>query len=74
MGTGNKDCIRCAEKDDMDHRFNRCINYRDINLYDSAHKLDTTMIFSDEIEMARPVIQRILSMWDLEHEKNTMRQ
>ena len=74
MGTGNKDCIRCAERDDMDHRINRCINYRDINLYDSAHKLDTTMIFSDEIEMVRPVIQRILSMWDLEHEKNTMRQ
>ena len=73
MGYGGKECGQCMVVDDVDHRVNWCGNYKHSNLCESQTKIDMEMLYCDDIEKIRPIIVRILSMWDLEHGKNSMK-
>ena len=61
---GNKPeiCSQCNVIDDENHRLNNCINFRDINFYDSDIKVDFRKVFSNDIDTLReilPSIQRV---------------
>ena len=73
MRYGGKDCKRCGTLDDENHRMKHCILYRNINLYDTDENGDFEGIFSNDVQKIRQIIQRILSMWDLGHGRNSMR-
>ena len=47
--------------------------YMHINRGKDAVKIDFGMIYSDKIGDVKPVINRILLLWDLEHGRNRMR-
>ena len=59
--------------DNEDHRINECIVYKGLNLVGTGRKCDFDMIYSEDKEKMVSVIVIILSMWDLEYGKNTMK-
>ena len=52
---------------------NHCPKYRSINRYDESVKINFGDIYSDEMEIAGPVIEAVLSMWDLANSRNKMK-
>ena len=73
MGYGSRECGRCMVMDDVDHRVNWCSEYKHTNLYESRTKIDIDMLHCDDVEVIKPIIVTVLSMWDLEHGKNIMK-
>ena len=73
MGYGSKECSQCMVVDDMDHRVNWCVAYKQTNLYESQTKIDINMLYYDDIEKIKPIVGVLLSMWDLEHGRNSMK-
>ena len=73
MGYGSRECSPCMVMDDVDHRVNWCSKYKHTNLYESQTKIGMNMLHCDDVELIGPIIVRVLSMWDLEHEKNIMK-
>ena len=73
MGYGDKNCGTCGVTDDECHRINYCSNWRDINLYESADKLNFELIYSENVQESLVVVDRILKMWDLGNGRNCMR-
>ena len=72
-GFGSKICGECNVEDDESHRMNHCPKYRSINRYDESVKINFGDIYSDEMEIAGPVIEAVLSMWDLANSRNKMK-
>ena len=73
MGYGGKKCTVCDVDDDEAHRINDCIRYRSINRYDDAEKIDFGKIYSDDVNDVIPVVEAILTVWDLENGKNSVK-
>ena len=73
MGSGIKSCNECGVNDDESHRINDCQKYRAINKFDHLVKVDFESIYSDELENLMPIVETILSLWDLGHNKNNMK-
>ena len=71
-GSKNRNCDKCGDLDNKDHRINHCILFRNINLYDSDTKIDYDMIYSNEIHTASKVVDVILKVWDLGSGRNAM--
>ena len=74
MKYGGKNCGKSQVTDDENHRVNGCELYKDINAYDSDEKVDFKLIYSDEMEQIKKVINIILTMWDLGCGKNEIRE
>ena len=74
MGYGGKYCHQCNAEDDEGHRINDCVRFRNINRHHKVEKIDFDKLYSDKLEHVLPVIKSILSMWDLEHGKNKMKE
>ena len=73
-GYGKKICTECNALDNEEHRINDCRKYDDTNLCNSANKKTYDDIYSEDEAKCFAVVDRILSMWDLENGKNNMRQ
>ena len=69
----DKNCPKCKSIDDVNHRMNNCILFRNINLFDSNDKVDYSLIYSDDLNDVLKVVTVILKMWDLGFGKNDMR-
>ena len=52
---------------------NECVKYRDVNWYDDQQKVPFDKIYSDEIDSVMPVVNAILTLWDLRNGKNKIR-
>ena len=74
MGYGGKGCVECGADDNEAHRINDCPKYSNINFYSQAEKIDFEKIYSDELSDVITVVNAILTIWDLEHGKNTVKQ
>ena len=72
-GYGSKMCNECNVEDNESHRMNHCPKYCSINKYDESVKVNFDDIYSDEHEIAGPVIEVVLSMWDLANGRNKMK-
>ena len=72
-GYGSKICDQCLIHDDEKHRMNECVKYRDVNWYDDHQKVSFDEIYSDEIDCVMPVVNSILTLWDLRNGKNKIR-
>ena len=72
-GYGSKICDECNVEDNESHRMNHCPKYRSINRYDESVKVNFGDIYSDELKIAGPVIEAVLSMWDLANGRNKMK-
>ena len=73
-GHGTKICDRCTVIDDENHRINDCVKWEATNLVNSSQKITFEDIYLDDNERCLKVVDKILSMWDLENGKNEMRQ
>ena len=74
MGYGGKLCNVCDVEDDETHRINACVKFGDLNRYRELDKIDFEMIYSDDWDKVMPVICSILSIWDLEHGRNKIKE
>ena len=72
-GYGGKMCAECKVLDDESHRVNDCVLYANVNLFSSDVRVDFSMIHSDDEEQIGKVIRAILSMWDLEYGRNSVK-
>ena len=72
-GYGGKMCGECRVLDDESHRINDCLTYRNVNLVDSDDRIDFSMIHSEDEEQIAKVVKVILSMWDLEYGRNSIK-
>ena len=73
MGYGGKMCRECAVVDDESHRINECRIFKGSNFCDTDEKTDFNMIYSEDAEQIQSVLKVVMSLWDLEHGKNSMR-
>ena len=73
-GFGTKMCNTCNVVDNEEHRINDCAKYKNINLFHSTKKITYDDIYSDDVANCYAIVERIVSMWDLENGKNEMRQ
>ena len=64
QGTLNQLCNRCDTIDNEHHRLNNCIRWRDINLYDTIEKVDFNMIYSNDIDVLRPILTKNETAWN----------
>ena len=71
-GYGDKMCDLCGMIDDEKHRMNECEKYKGVNHCDDQHKISFDDIYHDDMERVKPVIDSILTMWDLKNGKNKM--
>ena len=60
-------------EDNENHRINECVLYAEYNRLNSSEKIDFGEVYSDRADVAKPIIDAILSLWDLKHGKNKMR-
>ena len=58
-GSLKETCTQCNEIDDEDHRLNHCRKYQDINLYNSACKVNFNDVFSSNEQTVRNIIAHI---------------
>ena len=72
-GYGGKSCKRCKVEDNEQHRMNECPEWRGINRQNQNEPMDYNMIYSDDERSVSKVVERIISMWDLGNNKNSMR-
>ena len=72
-GFGTKTCTVCKVIDDEEHRINDCVKYQDVNLFHSTDKIKYGDIYSNDTAECFAVVERIISMWDLENGRNKMR-
>ena len=72
-GFGTKLCDTCNVCDDENHRINECIKWRGTNMYENNDSVDFNDIYSDDDGKCFQIVQKILSLWDLENGKNEMR-
>ena len=72
-GSGGKLCKECAVIDDEDHRINYCKKWETVNLYNAQDKIAFDDIYSKELDKCEAVINKILSVWDLDNGKNDIR-
>ena len=73
MKYGSKMCLDCDTVDDETHRINDCTKYRGVDGFEGREGINFEMIYSDNMCEAITVINTILSVWDLEHGKNTIK-
>ena len=73
MKYGGKMCLDCDMLDDEAHRINDCVKYRGVNRCDGGAKIDFEMIYSDVMSDAMTVVDAILTVWDLEYGKNSIK-
>ena len=73
MKYGSKMCLDCDTVDDETHRINDCTKYRGVDGSEGREGINFEMIYSDSMCEAITVINTILSVWDLEHGKNTIK-
>ena len=73
MGYGGKECTACNVIDDEAHRINDCFKYCVVNRYDKTEKIDFGKIYSDDVNDVMPVVEAILTVWDLENGKNSVK-
>ena len=72
-GYKSKLCTRCNVTDNEDHRMNNCPVWSDINLYGCDEKINFEDIHSDNEIESMTVVKKILEIWDLGNNKNSMR-
>ena len=72
-GYRTKLCPRCNVTDNEDHRMNYCPVWSDLNLYESNKKINFEDIHSDNELESMTVVKKILKIWDLGNNKNSMR-
>ena len=71
-GYGGKMCDLCCIHDDEKHRMNECVKFRSVNRCDDQLKISFDDIYYEDMERVKPVIDSILTMWDLKNGKNKM--
>ena len=72
-GTLDAVCNECKVKDDENHRLNYCKRYQSFNLYSNTQKANIDDIYSDDIEILRPIIKQIEKVWNTGTGNGTMR-
>ena len=71
-GYGSKMCRNCGVEDNETHRINDCQEWKEINYVNSAEKIDYNLIYSEDRDEIKKVVQQILSLWDLGNGRNCM--
>ena len=71
-GTMSLDCKTCKKIDDENHRLNHCKKIREINLYDSAHKVDFQDVYSNNLTTIKTIISHIDRLWNTRNSHGTM--
>ena len=71
-GTLREICDTCCCIDDEKHRLNLCVRWKDVNLFDSATKLNYDLIYSNVIVDIRTVMTQINKIWDTRNTCGTM--
>ena len=71
-GTIKEICDRCHCIDDENHRLNYCIKWRERNYYDETEKIDFDLVFSNDVEVLRPIMQGIEKLWNTRNAHGTM--
>ena len=70
---GDKICRTCNVEDNENHRINYCTVWSGINLSNKSEKIDFELIHSGDEKESIKVVKKIIEMWDLGNNKNTMR-
>ena len=72
-GHGTKMCDKCKVIDNEDHMINDCTKWEGVNLINKSQRISFNDIYLGNYEQCLEVVETILSLWDLENEKNEMR-
>ena len=70
---GDKTCKKCLAEDNENHRINVCPEWSNINLINETEKLDFDQIHSENEEESLKIVKKVIEMWDLGNNKNTMK-
>ena len=72
-GTMDELCKTCKVIDNENHRLNDCPVYKNVNLVDSQLKVDFKNVFSNDMNVFRPVIKQIEKIWDVHNAHGSMK-
>ena len=70
---GGKMCRDCNCVDNEDHRINSCLKWTGRNYSERDDKIIFDDIYSNDVEKCLTVVKSIVHLWDLENNKNEMR-
>ena len=70
---GDKICKKCLTEDNENHRINVCPEWSNINLVNETENIDFDQIHSENEGESLKVVKKVIEMWDLGNNKNTMR-
>ena len=71
-GTMSETCNRCNVVDDENHRLNDCPIHKNVNLFETQHKVDFNDVFSTNINILRPVLKEIEKVWNVRNAHGSM--
>ena len=72
-GTMNPHCRTCNTKDDENHRMNECPTWRKGNLDGISENIDFHKIYDEDIDMIRPLIDKIGQIWNTKNAHGNIR-
>ena len=68
-----KNCQICKCLDDECHRINDCMKFKDVNMFDKSERVDFGKVFESDPETLTSIARTVLSIWDIENGRNTMK-
>ena len=71
-GYRGKNCPSCNVLDDENHRINFCKKYKNINLFDSALKIDFNFIYLGNEKTTKMIVEDVCELWNLHNGNNIM--
>ena len=71
---GTKICTTCNVIDNESHRINDCRKWKDINLFGKDLVVNFDAVYSEDLNTLKQISNLLQSIWNLENNKNEMRQ
>ena len=71
---GTKICTTCNVIDNESHRINDCRKWKDINLFGKDLVINFDAVYSEDLNTLKQISNLLQSIWNLENNKNEMRQ
>ena len=72
-GTLSYECNSCKTADNEEHRLNHCIKFRDVNYCDKTEKSPFNLIYSNDVNIIRTILEKINNVWNVSMGHGAMR-
>ena len=72
-GTMNHKCVTCDAVDNEEHRLNHCLKLKDMNYYNETVKCPFNIIYSNDTNTIRSMLEKIDKIWNVSMGRGSMR-